>query len=64
MRKIKNFFLKVGQTIVNPIKTIASIIVSDRFLIFMNKHVWLKLLISAVLTAGIIVLVYVVKVKF
>ena len=63
MRKIKNFFLKVGQTIVNPIKT-SSIIVSDRFLIFMNKHVWLKLLISAVLTAGIIVLVYVVKVKF
>ena len=64
MRKIKNFFLKVGQTIVNPITTIASIIVSARILIFMNKHVWLKLLIAAVLTAGIIVLVYVVKVKF
>lgn len=51
MNKIKTTFTFIGQLIINPIKKIASIPVSDRFIEFINKHLWLKLLIALILTS-------------
>ncbi len=61
MRKIKNFFKIFIQVLFNPIKVIASINISEKFISFMNKHIWLRVLISFILMAVIVALVYYIK---
>lgn len=59
MEKVKSFFEFLLKLIITPLQAIVSIPVSDRFINFMNKHVWLRILIS-----GIIMLIIVFFVHF
>ncbi len=61
MEKVKKTFTYIGQLIVNPIKKIASIPISDRFMDFLSKHVWLRILVSFVLAVLVVVYVYYLK---
>lgn len=61
MKKIKNILTYIIQLIVNPFKKLASIPISDKFIEFTSKHVWLRLLLSLLLTAFITLLVYYIK---
>lgn len=60
MEKIGNFIALLGRLLLNPIKLIASTNVPERFFIFMNKHAWVKILLSFVIMILIIVAYYVI----
>lgn len=59
MNKVKTFFKWLGKLIITPLKAIITIPVSDRFIAFMNKHYWLRMLIAAVITAIILIVIYI-----
>lgn len=62
MKKIKKVFVYIGQLIVNPIKKLASFPITDKFIEFVNKHVWLRFLVALLITtAGF--LYYYLKIK-
>ena len=58
MNKGKAFFKWLAKLIVTPITAIVSISVSDRFIKFMNKNTWLRILISGIIMAIIMVIFY------
>lgn len=57
MKKVKEFFLWLAKLIVTPLKAIVSIPISDRFIAFMNKHAWLRMLVAAIITVVILLIV-------
>lgn len=61
MNKIKTFFKWLTKLIVTPLKAIVNIPVSDRFIGFMNKHVWLKILISGVIATLTMIFIYIIR---
>lgn len=58
MKTIKDFFKQLFTFIINPIKTVASINVSDKFIAFVSKNIWLKALLSLLISGIIFYLVY------
>lgn len=58
MTKVKTFFSWLIKLIVTPLQAIVNIPISDRFITFMNKHVWLRILISGVIMLIILFLIY------
>lgn len=58
MNKIRAFFIWLGKLIITPLKAVVTIPISDRFIGFMNKHIWLRMLMAALITALILVIIY------
>ncbi len=58
MKKIKQVFNFIISLFINPIKTIASVNLSEKFIAYMSRHIWIRLLISFVIAALIFYLVY------
>lgn len=61
MNKVKAFFKWLVKLIVTPIAAIVTIPISDRFINFINKHIWLRILISGAITAVILAIIYIVR---
>lgn len=59
MNKIKVFFIWLGKLIITPLKAIVTIPVSDRFIVFMNKHIWLRMVIAAGIAALILAIIHI-----
>ena len=58
MRKIKLFFKYLLLFLIKPIKTIASVDVSDRFINYLTKNAWLRIVIALVVSAFFFYLIY------
>ncbi len=58
MNKIKSFFKFLISLFVNPIKAIASINLSERFISFASKHIWFRLLLALIIASVMYYLVY------
>lgn len=58
MSKIRAFFSWIIKLIITPLAAIVTIPISDRFINFMTRHIWLRMLISAVIMIAILVFVY------
>lgn len=61
MNKAKSFFKWLLKLIVTPITAIVTIPVSDRFINFMNKHFWLRMLISGIIMGTVLFIVYYIR---
>ena len=58
MSKVKTVFSWIIRLIITPLAAIVTIPISDRFISFMTKHTWLKMLISAVIMLAILFFIY------
>lgn len=58
MKKIKQVFNFIITLLFNPIKTIASINLSERFITYVSKHIWVRLVISLLLASLMFYLAY------
>ncbi len=58
MKKVKQVFNFIITLLYNPIKTIASVSLSERFINFVSKHFWIRLIISLLVVTLIFYLVY------
>lgn len=61
MDKFTNAIVKVGSFLLNPIKIISNTNIPDKFFTFLNKNAWVKVLLSFIIMAIIIVVWYVMK---
>lgn len=58
MNKVKSFFAWIFKLIITPLAAIITIPISDRFINFMTRHNWLRMLISLIITIAILFFVY------
>ncbi len=61
MNKFQKVIMKIGSILLNPIKLISNINIPEKFLTFVNKHVWFKVLLSLVVTVAIVLVWYLTK---
>ncbi len=61
MNKFQKVVIKIGTLLLNPIKLISTINIPEKFLAFVNKHVWFKVLFSLLVTVIVILLWYLTK---
>ena len=53
MNKFQKVIMKIGSILLNPIKLISGLNIPEKFLGFVNKHVWFKVLFSLVVTVSL-----------
>ncbi|NMA04809.1 MAG: hypothetical protein GX931_00370 [Acholeplasmataceae bacterium] len=61
MNKFQKVIMKIGSILLNPIKLISGLNIPEKFLGFVNKHVWFKVLFSLVVTVIVILVWYLTK---
>ncbi len=61
MNKFQRVIVKIGSILLNPIKLISNINIPEKFLAFINKHTWFKVLFSLLVTVLIILIWYLTK---
>ncbi|MGI6360341.1 MAG: hypothetical protein ACOX02_04825 [Acholeplasmatales bacterium] len=61
MNKFQKVIMKIGSILLNPIKLISNINIPEKFLTFVNKHVWFKVLLSLLVTVLIVLVWYLIR---
>lgn len=64
MKKFSDILNKIVSLLMNPLKIIGTASVPDKFIDFMRKNDWIKILLSFAIMLAIIIGFYVFEMKF
>jgi len=64
MKKFSDILNKIVSLLMNPLKIIGTASVPDKFIDFMRKNDWIKILLSFAIMLAIIIGFYVLDMKF